>query len=202
MGQHSMYTWKQISTDRNLTKHGPCAQNQICTGLARTVLLIRIWEVLLPKIIQNDTDHNYSARTVLEKINAHGSVARTVLLTRAWVTLLPKSIKNNTDRNQNLHGACSGNLTHTGLLHGPCWSENTVCRISGKIWQLSFERWSPINQLQQLYFWGFVYINSSHNLKWMWSTPITHSKHLTFICDQIHLIQYFCINSCEEFGEC
>ena len=52
---------KQISTDRNLTKHGPCAQNQICTGLARTVLLIRVEEVLLPKIIQNDTDRNFTS---------------------------------------------------------------------------------------------------------------------------------------------
>ena len=56
-----MCTWKQISTDRNLTKHGPCAQNQICTGLALTVLLIRVGEVLLPKIIQNDTDRNLTS---------------------------------------------------------------------------------------------------------------------------------------------
>ena len=48
-------------TDRNLTKHGLCAQNQICTGLARTVLLIRVGEVLLPKIIQNDTDRNLTS---------------------------------------------------------------------------------------------------------------------------------------------
>ena len=68
-------------------------------SVARTVLLIRVGEVLLPKIVQNDTDRNYTARTVLEKINAHGSLARGVLLIRVHIMLLSKFVTNDTYRN-------------------------------------------------------------------------------------------------------
>ena len=177
MGQHSMCTWKQISTDRNLTKHGPCAQNQICTGLARTVLLIRVGEVLLPKIIQNDTDRNFTSTDRVREVK----IARVCCTDRVDDPCLSNAIAKiclkqhgpwlksarGVFRQFNAHGSLArgvfGQTKSHGSLHGPCW---TLTAGMEKVCQLSFERWSPTNQLQQLYFWGFVYINSSHNLKW------------------------------------
>ena len=161
MGQHSMCTWKQISTDRNLISTDRVWEKLTHTGLLDGPCC---WFVLKKCYCQKTSKMHgpwlKSARGVFRQFNAHGSFARGVF----------------------------GQITSHGSLHGPCW---TLTAGMEKVCQLSFERWSPTNQLQQLYFLGFVYINSSHNLKWRLSTPITHSKHLTFICDQIHFIQSF-----------
>ena len=53
----------------------------------------------------------------------------------------------------------------------------------GIVWKYSYGRWSPTQRLQQPYFWRVVYINSFLITNERLSTPITHSKHLTFICD-------------------
>ena len=123
MGQHSMCTWKQISTDRNLISTDRVREKLTHTGLLHGPCC---WSVLEKCYCQKSTKMHgpwlKSARGVFRQFNAHGSFARGVF------------------GQINAHGSLARTVLNSD-------------RSYGRVCQLYFERWRCTKWLQQLYFW-------------------------------------------------